>query len=267
MKRLAKSYSDYLRLPELLRLQRTLTSARDELHFIVVHQVFELWFKLSLNELEAARAGIGKDDLPRAVHALRRVHEVVKLLTASFPVLETMRPYDFLEFRNRLQPASGLQSLQFREIEFLCGLQDRRYVALFGRNGESRGRLERRAAEPTLWDAYVACLRRHRLLAGSDRAIVKSVVKLLRSPDRHPLGPLTEALVDLDQGFSSWRLRHISMVMRMIGSRPGTGQQSVGKLVARGYEQMGEGGVDYLKTTLGKVFFPLLWEARTMLTR
>ncbi len=267
MKRLAKSYADYLRIPELMRLQRTLSGAHDELQFIVVHQVFELWFKLTLHELDAARAGMGKDDPPRAVHALRRVHEIVKLLTASFPVLETMRPYDFLEFRNRLQPASGLQSLQFREIEFLCGLKDKRYIALYGRNGEARGRLQRRAAEPTLWDAYVACLRRHRLPAGPDRAIVRSVVKLLRAPDRHPLGPLTEALVDLDQAFSAWRLRHISMVMRMIGERPGTGQQSVGKLVARGYAQMGEGGVDYLKTTLGKVFFPLLWEARTMLTR
>jgi tryptophan 2,3-dioxygenase len=261
----ASSYGDYLRVPELLGLQRTLSGAHDELQFIIVHQAFELWFKLLIFELEALRGSIDRDDAPQALHYLERIREIVKLLISSFGVIETMRPYDFLEFRNLLQPASGFQSLQFREIEFLSGAKDDRYLKLF--KGETGERLARRFREPTIWDAYVGALKRQRHPINSDAEIVRAVIEVLKQPDRLPMGPLTEALIEYDEIFSMWRARHIAMVMRMIGSRPGTGQASVTELVSAGYGVMGSGGVDYLKTTSGRVFFPLLWEARTFIQR
>ncbi len=261
----ASTYGEYLRVPELLRLQRTLTSAHDETQFIVVHQVFELWFKLMLFELEALREAMKSKDLAQARHFLKRIQAIVKTVTSGFEVIETMRPYDFLEFRSALHPASGFQSGQFREIEFLSGAKDERYERLL--SGEARARLKRRAQAPSIWDAYVELLRRHRLRAASDSEIVASVIRILKKPDLHPLGSLTEELIEYDELFALWRARHIRMTMRMIGSRPGTGEKSVRKLVKAGYHQLGSGGVDYLRTTLSKVFFPLLWEARTFVQR
>lgn len=262
---LAKGYAEYLRIPELLKLQTTLSPAHDELQFIIVHQAFELWFKLILFELEATRRAMERNDPGRAVHHLRRVREIVKLLTAAFPVIETMRPHEFLEFRSLLRPASGFQSVQFREIEALSGSKDRRYLALFGK--KSRVQLEKRLREPSLWDAFVHLMKKHKLATSSDAGILRSLVTVIQKPDRHPLGALAEALLEYDELFSIWRHRHIRMTMRMIGGKPGTGQASVTRLAETGYSTMGSGGVDYLKTTLDKLFFPLLWEARTHIRR
>lgn len=256
------TYGTYLKIPELLQLQKTVTKAHDELQFIVVHQVFELWFKLAIFELEALRTAMRDDDLAQCGHYLKRVHAIVKTITSGFEVIETMRPYDFLEFRSSLQPASGFQSSQFREMEFLSGLKDPRYLKL-----AVGPALARRMDEPTLWDAYVGLLQKRGLKTGSDREIVASVMEILKNPDHHPLGHLTEDLIEYDELFSLWRARHIRMTMRMIGSRPGTGEASVQKLVQAGYETMGSGGVDYLQSTLTKTFFPLLWEARTFIQR
>lgn len=257
------TYGEYLQIPGLLGLQRTLTSAHDEMQFIVMHQVFELWFKLTIYELEALREAMRTDDLAQATHFLKRVQAIIKTVTSGFEVIETMRPYDFLEFRSALQPASGFQSVQFREIEFLCGLKDERYLRLL----EGEERLKRRIAEPTIWDAYVELLRRHGLATGSEKDIVASVIEVLKKPDHHPLGHLTEEMIEYDELFALWRARHIRMTMRMIGSKPGTGEKTVQKLVQQGYDTMGSAGVDYLKTTLTKTFFPLLWEARTFIQR
>jgi tryptophan 2,3-dioxygenase len=261
----ATSYGEYLRIPELLRLQETVSDAHDELQFIIVHQVFELWFKLLIFELEALRDAIDRDDTAQAMHYLRRVQAGVRTITSSFEVIETMRPYDFLEFRSRLQPASGFQSMQFRELEFLSGAKDERYLALF--EGAPRVRVQRRFDEPSVWQAYVAMLGRAGLGTSTDAELVASVMTILRAPDRHTLGPLTEELMQYDELFALWRSRHVLMTMRLIGSKPGTGQASVAKLVEAGYRQMGAGGVDYLKSTLPKMFFPLLWEARTFMNR
>lgn len=258
----AITYGDYLKIPDLLQLQKTVTKAHDELQFIVVHQVFELWFKLALFELEALRAAMRDDDLAQCGHYFKRVHAIVKTITAGFEVIETMRPYDFLEFRSALQPASGFQSSQFREMECISGLKDPRYLKL-----QTSPALERRLKEPTLWDAYVDLLKKHGLATGGDKEIVASVIEILKNPDHHPLGHLTEDLIEYDELFSLWRARHVRMTMRMIGSRPGTGQASVHKLVEAGYDKMGSGGVDYLNSTLTKTFFPLLWEARTFIQR
>jgi len=263
--KIAGTYGSYLKVPELLSLQHRLTEAHDELQFIIVHQVFELWFKLALFELETARESMRRNDPVQAVHYMRRVQAILRTIASGFDVIETMRPYDFLEFRSHLQPASGFQSVQFREIEFISGLKDERYVKPF--QGEPAKRLLRRMKEPTLWDAYVEILGKNKLETADERKIVASVIAIMREPDRHPLGPLTEELIEYDEIFAMWRSRHVKMTMRMIGARPGTGQKSVAKLVDAGYDRMGSGGVDYLQSTLSKVFFPLLWEARTFIER
>lgn len=261
----AKSYGEYLRLPELLALQTTLTEAHDELQFIVVHQVSELWFKLLLFELGGARDAMDRDQIPEALHLMRRVHEVLKVFAAGFDVIETMRPWDFLAFRERLQPASGFQSVQFREVEILSGLREPKLVAQH--QGEDRARLERRMAEPSIWDAYVSLMGRHGLATRSHEEQLKSVIQILKQVDVHPLGHLAEALVEFDEQVSLWRSRHLKMTMRMIGNKPGTGQESVSRFSEETYGQMSQGGVEYLRTTLSRAFFPLLWEARTFVER
>ncbi|MFN7974729.1 MAG: tryptophan 2,3-dioxygenase family protein [Acidobacteriota bacterium] len=260
------TYGTYLRLDDLLGAQTTLTDAHDELQFIIVHQTFELWFKLMLFEAVAARAAMHAGRAAEAVHYLRRLNEIVKVLTTSFNVIETMRPYDFLEFRSELQPASGFQSVQFRELEFVCGVRDERYAKLVERPDQV-ARLRQRMAEPSVWDAYLELLRRHGLPTDDDPTIVKSIIVILKARDDHALGELTETLIEYDELFALWRQRHVRMAMRMIGAKPGTGAQTVKKLEEGGYGQFGPGGVDYLKSTLPKQFFPLLWEARTFIER
>jgi tryptophan 2,3-dioxygenase len=260
----AKSYADYLRIPELLDLQGTLTDAHDELQFIIVHQAFELWFKLSIFELEALREAMKQNDRVQTLHLLSRLRAIVKLLTSSFEVIETMRPYDFLQFRNRLMPASGLQSLQFREVEFICGLKDERYYSLW--EGEGLAKLKQRAEEDTLWDAYLELLKQQNYSCSNDAEIVESVMNILKDPGS-PTNLVTEAIIEFDELFSIMRERHLRMVMRMIGNKPGTGQASVKELAKAGYDHMGSGGTDYLRSTMSRVFFPLMWEARTFMSR
>lgn len=235
------SYGSYLHIPELLALQGRLTEAHDELLFIVIHQVYELWFKVLIHELQAVRNAIDGDDLRAARHYLARVKVIEALLVEQVGVLETMAPQDFLTFRSELAPASGFQSIQFREIEFLSGLRDPGFIkALDGEPG-ARPRLQQRLNEPSLLDAFTALLGRRGL----------TVSELYRHGDRHPdVLDLAEALLDHDEGFRLWRLRHVQMVERQIGDKPGTG---------------GSTGVHYLQSTLGKRFFPELWEIRSQL--
>src|SRR6266508_4193267 len=150
------SYGTYLKVPELLRLQHLLSEppAHDELLFIVVHQTYELWFRQILFELESVRDLMFRHEPATARHYLGRIHAIERVLIEQIPVLESMSPQDFLEFRSNLEPASGFQSVQFREIEFLCGLKHPSYLAHLGDTDEERRRLERRMGEPTLWDAF-----------------------------------------------------------------------------------------------------------------
>jgi tryptophan 2,3-dioxygenase len=234
------SYGSYLHIPELLELQGGLTAAHDELLFIVVHQVYELWFKVLIHELEAVRSAIEAEDLRGARHFLARVKVIEALLVEQVGVLETMAPQDFLTFRSELAPASGFQSAQFREIEFLSGLKDAGYIKALD-DAEARARLQQRLAEPSLLDVFTRLL---------DRRGV-TVSDLYRQGDDHAdLLELAEALLDHDEGFRLWRLRHVEMVERQIGDKPGTG---------------GSTGVRYLQSTLGKRFFPQLWEVRSQL--
>ena len=235
------SYGSYLKIPELLDLQHGLTDAHDELLFIVVHQVYELWFKVLLDELEAARDAIQGDQLRAARHYLARVKVIEALLVEQVAVLETMAPQDFLTFRSELAPASGFQSIQFREVEYLSGLKDRGYLKALDDEPGARVRLERRLAEPSLADAFAALLGRRGL----------SVAQLYQDGTQHAdVLDLAEALLDHDEGFRIWRLRHVQMVERQIGDKPGTG---------------GSTGVRYLQSTLDKRFFPELWQVRSQL--
>jgi tryptophan 2,3-dioxygenase len=236
------SYGSYLKVPELLSLQQGLSQEHDELLFMVAHQVYELWFKVILFELEAARNRIDADDVFFARHHLHRVYVIEKILVEQIEVLETMSPQDFVAFRSELAPASGFQSVQFREIEFLSGLKEPKYVARLEATPEEVGRLSRRLGEPSVDDAFRALVSRR----GSP-----SLLEIFRDRERHgDLFDLCEALLDHDETFAHWRARHVLMVERQIGSKTGTG---------------GSTGAEYLRSTLGKRFYPELWEVRSQL--
>jgi tryptophan 2,3-dioxygenase len=236
------SYATYLKVPELLALQHRLSREHDELLFIVAHQVYELWFKVVLYELEAARDRIDADDIFFARHHLHRVHVIEELLVEQIEVLETMSPQDFLAFRSKLAPASGFQSVQFREIEFLSGLKEPKYMARLEASDEELKRLERRLHEPSLDDAFRALVKRR----GSP-----SLLDIFRDRDRYgDLFDLCEGLLNHDETFAHWRARHVLMVERQIGAKAGTG---------------GSSGAEYLRKTLGKRFYPELWAVRSQL--
>jgi len=244
------TYGGYLKVPELLSLQKLLSDppVHDELLFIVVHQAYELWFKQLLFELEEVRDLMLDGDPERARHLLTRVHAIERVLIEHIEVLQTMSPQEFLEFRAHLSPASGFQSAQFREIEFLSGLKDERFVQ--DATPDERTRLERRLAEPTLWDGFRSMLDQQGLPMPEDdeERRLSSLVVMARS---HPnLFAVSEGLLDHDESIAEWRYRHVLMVEREIGAKRGTG---------------GSSGVGYLKSTLEKRFFPELWGLRSAL--
>ncbi len=259
------TYTSYLKINELLSLQECLSQEHDELQFIIVHQASELWFKLMLFELEHARQAMLDGSLAAATRGLHRVVMILKVFISHFDVIETMRPRDFLRFRENLEPASGFQSVQFREIEILSGSGDPRYLPLHSRQPGAQERLQKRLDEPTLWDAFLAVLRRQGTAVGDDAALRDTLLRIARGERDAAVADLTEMLLEYDETFSMWRVRHVKMTERMIGARVGTGHASLDDLVKTGYSVMGSGGVDYLKTTLEKRFFPLLWDARTRL--
>ncbi|MBO0702416.1 MAG: hypothetical protein J2P38_05755 [Candidatus Dormibacteraeota bacterium] len=237
-------YGSYLRLPELLDLQSPRTQHHDEVFFIVIHQAYELWFKLQLRELEAARDALLAGDAAGARWYLRRVGAVGALLVQQIGLLDTMAPQDFLLFRSELSPASGFQSVQFREIEFLGGLPDPSYLERLDLRAGDRARLERRLSEPTVRDGWKS-------LVGS--AGNPPLTEIYGDRRRHQELFLTaEALLDVDQQLVLWRSRHLTMVERQIGTKAGTG---------------GSAGAAYLRTTLERRLFPELWAARSQLTQ
>ena len=248
------SYGSYLRLPQLLAQQvpESDPPAHDELLFITVHQAYELWFKLLLHELDDARDGMLAGDSYRPRLRLQRAHVVERLLVEQVDVLETMTPQDFLRFRANLAPASGFQSVQFRELEFLSGAKDPRYVPrLRHAAGGEQARLARRLAEPTLWDGFLALLAKD----GFDVSTVESrrAALVALTGDRAGYGPLwdlAEALVEHDALCARWRQRHVLMVERQIGTKSGTG---------------GSTGAPYLRRRLDLRFYPELWELRSWL--
>ncbi|MDF0650381.1 MAG: tryptophan 2,3-dioxygenase family protein [Nitrospira sp.] len=264
------TYDEYLRIRELLCLQSPLSSpiAHDELLFIITHQTYELWFKLLLHELDAVVVNLqattrrpgSRDEVYEAARLLRRCTEIARLLVEQFTVLETMLPTHFLAFRDRLRPASGFQSEQFRELEFLCGLKDKRMLDLHEPAPELFAALQRRLQEPSLRDVLFEALAAMEAAppmsqdaTESERFRIRAqmIVAVYRKEREHrDWIDVCERLTEFDELLVAWRLRHIQMVERTIGMSRGTG---------------GSSGASYLRATLDKKFFPELWEARSLM--
>jgi tryptophan 2,3-dioxygenase len=258
------TYADYLHVDELLRLQRQETKPphHDEMQFIVVHQVFELWFRLLLHETDriGAMLSLGDDaSLREAVHLSRRVARIVHGMQGEIEVLNSMKPARFLGFRDVLEPASGFQSYQFRELEFAWGAKEPRHLRHHESSPARKARLEKRLADPSIADRLGGLLRARRMDwpegDGEDAALrrVRAAKAIYEKPGEHALlEELCEALVEVDAEFALWRRHHVFMVERMIGRKWGTG---------------GSQGVPYLESTLDRRFFPELWAVRTHLEK
>ena len=257
------SYADYLKIEQLLGLQQPLSSGpeHDEMLFIVIHQVYELWFKEILHELGYLDSLLAGNDGARAGHTLKRVLTILKVMVAQLDILETMTPLEFLSFRDRLESGSGFQSHQFRELEFALGWKDPKALERYAVGSPTRVRLERRLAASSLWDTFLQYLAANGVPVPSsdlDRDVTRRVqaspalrpilVDVYRN--RPELAELCERMVDLDEGLMEWRYRHVKMVQRTIGTRRGTG---------------GSTGAEYLMTTLNQPMFPDLWAIRTEL--
>ncbi len=262
----ALSYGSYLGVEELLTLQRPRSDGpagpeHDEMLFIVIHQVYELWFKELLHELDFLIVRLRRGEAHGARHTLERILTILKVLVAQVDILETMTPLEFLSFRHRLDQSSGFQSDQFRQMEFLLGHKRSAVAEGFPEGSRGRAALDRRFREPTLWDAFL------HYLAGAGFSVPASALKrdvtlpiepsegvqevLVEVYRNDPVSAsISERLVDLDEGLQEWRYRHVKMVQRTIGTRPGTG---------------GSAGVEYLARTLGHPLFPDLWQIRDRL--
>jgi tryptophan 2,3-dioxygenase len=257
------SYAEYLKLNELLALQCPLSEGpeHDEMLFIVIHQVYELWFKEIVHELDHLCDLLSRNDGDRARQTLKRILTILKVMVAQLDILETMTPLEFLSFRDRLESGSGFQSYQFRELEFALGWKDPKALERYPAESEGHRRLARRLKSGSLWDAFL-----HHLASSgvpvprtdlerdvtrtveSSPALREVLIAVYRS--QPPLAELCERLVDLDEGLMEWRYRHVKMVQRTIGTRRGTG---------------GSAGADYLLATLNQPLFPDLWAIRTEL--
>jgi len=259
----ALTYAAYLKIDELLSLQQPRSSGpeHDELLFIVIHQVYELWFKELLHEFDRVRHLLEDDEPHRAQHTLKRILTILKVMVAQLDILETMTPLEFLTFRERLDAASGFQSDQFRQIEFVLGMKSTAAIERFAEVSRARAELERRYREPTLWDAFLRYLSREGCAVPAQHLTRDVTAAIEPSPEiQHLLialyrgdsknAELCERLVDLDEGFQEWRYRHAKMVERTIGARRGTG---------------GSAGAAYLRETVGRPVFPDLWEIRSQL--
>lgn len=262
------TYGKYLKVHELLALQVELSSPKehDETLFIIIHQVYELWFKQMLHELDHCEQMLRSKKLMGAIRCLKRIETIQKVLIHQVDVLETMTPDEFNRFRSHLNPASGFQSFQFREFEFRLGLKDSAYFRFFAHDPLASRRLELAFQAPTLYDVFL------RSLADEGYAIPKEVLErdvtkahqahskitelflaIYEQPEKnYQLYVLLEGFVDLDELLVLWRYRHVQMVRRMIGDLSGTG---------------GSPGAKYLQSTLGKTIFPEIWELRNHLGR
>ena len=259
------TYASYLRLDELLNLQTPKSSGptgpeHDELLFIVIHQIYELWFKEMLHELDYLQALLRGNEPARASHITQRVLAILKTAVTQLDVLETMTPLEFNSFRSFLDEASGFQSAQFRELEFALGYKRESVFGFYPEGSASWKRLKACYTQPTLWDAFLYYLAQqgyavpeaqlHRDVTRSlepSSEIQETLIRVYRQDAT--VSNICENLIDMDEGFQEWRYRHAKMVERTIGSKGGTG---------------GSAGVQYLVTTI-KPFFPDLWLIRSQL--
>ena len=248
------TYGSYLRVPELLALQRPRSRPPhpEELHFIVVHQALELWLKLLLHDLGRIVEFLDADDHPRSLALLGRVNHTLSHALEQMRSLHTLAPWDLHQFRSYLGTASGSQSVQFRELEFVSGAKDPAYLRRFrGLTAAEQERLQRRLAEPSLWDAFIAVLTDAGFKVDTPEDRVVALREVAYDRARYgAIWDLAEALVEHDALFARWRARHVLMVERQIGTKSGTG---------------GSSGAPYLRNRLDLRFYPELWELRSQL--
>jgi tryptophan 2,3-dioxygenase len=257
------TYGKYLKVPELLSLQQPVGTPveHDEMLFIVIHQVYELWFRQQLHEGDRLCALLQQGSFERASDTLARMLKILKTMVAQIDVLETMSPVSFLQFREFLTSASGFQSWQFRAFEMMLGQKNPKAVERYPEGSVERAELARRLRTPSVWTSFALGLAKlgHAVPPSTrdrDPALPPAsdpAMQALLLPIYHEVGPVhafCESLVDLDEGVQEWRYRHVKMVERTIGSKPGTG---------------GSAGVQYLKSTLFQPLFPDLWELRSAL--
>ncbi len=257
------TYWSYLKLDELLSLQQPVSDGpeHDETLFIIIHQVYELWFKEVLHEIDYLNSRLVENNTPTSLATLKRILTILKTLVAQIDILETMTPLDFLSFRDRLEAGSGFQSYQFRELEFVLGRKDARSIERYPKGSAGRRHLQRRFGQPTLWDAFLGYLAANGYAVADDLTERNVTLTVTPSPSTQQIlidiyrgnptvTQVCERLVDLDEGLQEWRYRHVKMVERTIGTRQGTG---------------GSTGSEYLKTTLFTPIFPDLWAIRTQL--
>lgn len=257
------TYNSYLKVAELKKLQICMSEPahHDEPLFIVIHQSYELWFKLVIHELDEVIRLLNEDKLRRAVFYLRRIVTILKLLVQQIHILETMTPRDFLGFRASLTPASGFQSSQFRELEFIGGLKSTTVLEHFKQDPEAFEALEIRFKNPSLPELLYDVLRRRGFDLPANKGKTEEeesalrekrileLVRIYEDEDKYgDLLDLAEALLDFDEQIFLWRFNHVTVVERIIGFRRGTG---------------GSEGVNYLRSTLDKRCFPELWQLRT----
>jgi tryptophan 2,3-dioxygenase len=254
------TYASYLHLDELLSLQqpRSTPPEHDETLFIITHQAYELWFKLQLHELEKIRDDFNNNHLYGAIATFKRARTIMKVMVEQIDILETLTPMSFNSFRDRLDTASGFQSVQFREFEFLLGYKRADLLRFHQVGSPAHDRLLQRLREPSLMDAFYTFLeqrgvaiplglRQRDSTLGTEPnvEIEEGVLRLYKT--RPELEVLFELMTDFDEGFQEWRYRHIKLVERSIGSKKGTG---------------GSLGVEFLKKSLFHPVFPDLWAIR-----
>ncbi len=257
------TYSDYLKIDQLLSLQRPKSAGpeHDEMLFIIIHQVYELWFKEVLHEVDHVCRLLRDGDRPRIEHTLKRILTILKTMVGQVDVLETLTPQEFLSFRSSLESASGFQSHQFRALEAALGKKDPEVLERFPQGSAARQMIEQRHDNPGLWDAFLVCLagegvpvperdlqRKVSRSVEPSPALQRVLVEIYR--DRPAVAAICDLLLDLDEGIQEWRYRHVKMVERTIGAKSGTG---------------GSSGVGYLASTLFKPLFPDLWAIRSEL--
>jgi len=249
------TYSNYLKLDKLLNIQNSLSQDHDEMLFIVIHQAYELWFKEILHEIDYLKELLLQNDLPKALHTMKRILTIMKVLVHQTDILETMTPLEFLTFRDRLESASGFQSFQFRELEFVLGQKNKQILTSFDELSDEKQKLIKRFEEKSLWQVFLEFLKLNdykisdeMIIADKDEESPKlKEIFINIYNNNYMTAQFCELLLDLDEGFQEWRYRHVKMVERTIGTKQGTG---------------GSDGVKYLMNTLSIKFFPLLWEIR-----
>jgi len=254
------TYSGYLRLDQLLGAQQPRSGEHDEMLFIVIHQVYKLWFKQLLHELGKLQSELESGGGTHAMRTLRRTLAIMKIVVAQLDVLETMTPNQFSRFRDWLGTSSGFESAQFRELEATLGRRDPMMVAAYAEGSQERERIATAMSRPCVFDSFVRYLTvqgydipadiAHRDVEAPLTAseAMQQVLKKVYDDDTDAAA-VCELLVDLDEGLQEWRYRHVKMVERTIGARHGTG---------------GSPGASYLRTTVARPAFPDLWAVRSM---